>query len=104
MIGETVEIPADLNLVQRDRSRSNLNVDLVMAIFGFRMLKKRRRLVELAKRCILWRFQGGYSQPFQKMPVKVHAHGNFSRWASGAEEVGSKLGRLGLKLKTRTSL
>ena len=60
---------------------------------------------EMAKRCILWRFQGGgTANRFKKCLVKVHARGNFSRWASGAEEGGSKLGRLGLKLKTRTSL
>ena len=38
------------------------------------------------------------------LPVKVHGRGHFLEWTSGAEEEGSKLGRLGLKLKTRTSL
>ena len=47
---------------------------------------------------------GGEAKRGHDLPVKVHGRGHFSRWASGAEEGGSKLGRLGLKLKTRTSL
>ena len=46
--------------------------------------------------------EGGPSQ--RKMPVKVHGRGLFLEWTSGAEEEGSKLGRLALKLKTRSSL
>ena len=49
-------------------------------------------------------FSGGVQPTVSKNACEVSRTWEFFKMTSGAEEEGSKLGRLGLKLKTRTSL
>ena len=63
------------------------------------MLKKRRRLVEMAKRCILWRFEGGVQPTVSENACEGSRTWEFFEMGSGAEEEGSKLGRLANSLR-----